>query len=109
MNNPQVVCLCGSTRYWEWFRDQRLKLTLEGYIVLTIGSDSPDEMIVAHPSTPEGRLIKAKLDILHLRKIDLANGILVLNVNGYIGESTEREIEYARSTGKWIEYLEPPQ
>ena len=50
---------------------------------------------------------KRMLDDLHLRKIDLADEILVLNVGGYIGESTRREIEYAKSKMKGIRFLEP--
>lgn len=48
------------------------------------------------------------LDDMHLRKIDLADEIFVINVGGYIGESTRREIEYAEDTGKKINYLEKP-
>lgn len=104
---PNVVCLCGSTKFWEQFRDQGLRLTLEGVIVLSIGISAPDSITFANPDSPETRKIKAKLDILHLRKIDMSDEILVLNVGGYVGESTEREIEYATSLGKAVEYLEP--
>jgi hypothetical protein len=103
---PLVVCLCGSTRFWEAFRDEGLRLTLEGKIVLSIGIAAPDSITFANPDSPETRLIKSRLDVLHFRKIDLADEILVLNVGGYIGESTEREIAYAESTGKVIQYLE---
>lgn len=51
--------------------------------------------------------VKEQLDELHLRKIDLADAILVVNRNGYIGESTAREILYARWTGKPVNYWEP--
>ena len=44
---------------------------------------------------------------MHLRKIDLADEIFVINVGGYIGESTRREITYAEKTGKKVNYLEP--
>ena len=54
------------------------------------------------------RATKAKLDDLHKRKIDIADEILVLNVNGYIGESTRSEIEYAKAHGKRVRYLESP-
>ena len=47
------------------------------------------------------------MDELHLRKIDLADRVLVVNVGGYIGDSTKREIEYATATGKPIAYLFP--
>ena len=49
---------------------------------------------------------KEMLDDMHKRKIDLADEIFVINVGGYIGESTKSEIEYAKSMGKKINYLE---
>jgi cell division protein FtsB len=54
--------------------------------------------------TPED---KQRLDELHKRKIDLADEVLILNVGGYIGESTKSELEYARANGKTIRFLEP--
>lgn len=103
---PEIVCLCGSTRFWKMFRDVGLKLTLQGKIVLSIGICAPDSKILAHPNSPHGKLQKRKLDELHKRKIDLADTVMILNVNGYIGESTRSEIEYARTRGKTIQYLE---
>ena len=50
---------------------------------------------------------KAMLDDMHKRKIDMADSIYVINVGGYIGESTRSEIEYAKEHGKGVEYLEP--
>jgi hypothetical protein len=49
---------------------------------------------------------KVMLDELHKRKIDLADYVLVLNVGGYVGQSTRGEIDYALSHGKPVEYLE---
>ena len=49
---------------------------------------------------------KEMLDDMHLRKIDMADEIFVINVDGYIGESTRREIAYAVKTGKKVNYLE---
>ena len=49
---------------------------------------------------------KAILDDMHKRKIDMADSIYVINVGGYIGDSTESEIAYAEATGKKVEYLE---
>ena len=46
------------------------------------------------------------LDDMHKRKIDMAYGIYVINVGGYIGQSTRSEIEYARSQRKSVEFLE---
>lgn len=103
---PPVVCLCGSTRFVDEFNDQRVKLTYDGQIVLSIEivttqtrADDPQH------ADPE---LKARLDQLHLRKIDLADYILVLNVGGYIGSSTQAEIRYAHATGKPVHYLESP-
>ena len=78
------------------------RLTLEGYIVISVGlfGHSGDNE-VWQPGTKE------MLDDMHLRKIDLADGIFVINVGGYIGESTKREIAYAEKTGKTVKYLEP--
>lgn len=47
------------------------------------------------------------LDMLHLRKIDLADRVLVINPGGYIGESTSREIAYARANGKPVSFTDP--
>jgi hypothetical protein len=101
---PRVVCLCGSTRFMRSFQDANLRETLAGKIVLTMGCDtkSDDDLVKAGVA-----LNKEALDTLHLAKIDLADEILVLNVGGHIGESTRREIEYARLEGVIIRYLEP--
>ena len=49
---------------------------------------------------------KIMLDDMHKRKIDMADEIFVINVDGYIGDSTRSEIEYAKQTGKMVRYLE---
>ena len=46
------------------------------------------------------------LDDMHKRKIDMADEIFVINVGGYIGESTRNEIAYAKSQGICVRYLE---
>ncbi len=101
---PIIVCLCGSTRFIDTFKEAARRETLAGKIVLTV-SDIITYNGVTDPqrANPEQ---KAMLDELHLRKIDLAHEILVLNVGGYIGESTSREIQYAQDNGKIIRYLE---
>ena len=104
----KVVCLCGSTRFSESYHKAQLEETLDGSIVLTIGCNMrTDKVIFEH--LPEGKLtaIKEKLDELHLRKIDLADEVIILNVDGYIGKSTQRELEYAKANNKQIRYLEP--
>lgn len=50
---------------------------------------------------------KTALGALHLRKIDLADRVLVVNLGGYVGESTSREIEYAHASGKPVAFTDP--
>ncbi|GLV56333.1 hypothetical protein KDH_31740 [Dictyobacter sp. S3.2.2.5] len=99
---PTIVCLCGSTRFSDAFKKANLQETLAGKIVLSIGCDFQSDDALG--LTEED---KARLDILHLRKIDIADEILVLNVGDYIGQSTSREIAYARERGISIRWLEP--
>ena len=77
------------------------RLTLEGNIVISVGlfGHSGDEEVWT-----EGT--KAMLDDMHKRKIDMADEIFVINVGGYIGESTRCEIAYAKSQGIVVRYLE---
>lgn len=105
---PAIVCLCGSTKFWRVFQRQSLRLTLEGKIVLSIGAASgTDDEHFGNLPRSEYDAAKSMLDELHLRKIDLADEVLILNVGGYIGESTARELAYAIASGKIVSYLEP--
>lgn len=101
---PPIVCLCGSTRFMNAFHEAGWYFTLKGYIVLSVGVCKHAE---DHGGEALGPDVAARLDELHLRKIDLADTVFVLNVDGYIGESTRREIEYATQCRKPIAYLEP--
>lgn len=98
LDRPRIICLCGSTRFIREFSEHYARLTDEGCIVLTVGRVVPQ-----HEQHLER---KRKLDELHLRKIDLADEVFVINVCGYIGESTSNEITYAEKLGKPIKYLE---
>jgi hypothetical protein len=105
---PTIVCLCGSTRFSAAFHDANLRETLDGKIVLTIGCDMrSDGDLFADLTKGERQRVKELLDELHLRKIDLAAEVLILNVGGYIGESTRRELDYAIAQGKRVRFLEP--
>ena len=97
----KVVTLCGSTRFKEQFMEVQKRLTLEGCIVISVGlfGHSGDEE-VWKPGTKE------MLDDMHKRKINMADEIFVINVDGYIGESTRSEIAYAEKTGKKVRYME---
>lgn len=108
LERPTIVCLCGSTRFYDVFSKLNLEETLAGKIVLSIASDRQTEQrIFDAMNETELEQVKQKLDFLHYQKIDLADEILVVNVNGYVGESTTREILYARENHKSIRWLEP--
>lgn len=100
MARPEIVCLCGSTKFPEAFTKAMREFTLAGDIVLTVGIFGHQEGLDMNGPA------KKMLDELHLRKIDLADYIFVLNVNGYIGESCRNEIRYAQSLQKSVQYLE---
>lgn len=97
----RVVTLCGSTRFKDYFMNVQKTLTLDGYIVISVGlfGDYEDD------EWTEGT--KKMLDDMHKRKIDMADEIFVINVDGYIGDSTRSEIEYAIKAGKGVTYLHP--
>ena len=104
----KVITLCGSTRFKDEFMMAQKRLTLEGNIVISVGlfGHSGDEEV--WENMDEGALTKTKemLDDMHKRKIDMADEIFVINKNGYIGESTRSEIDYAIAHGKEVRYLE---
>ncbi len=104
-----VVTLCGSTRFKEQFMEAQKRLTLEGKIVISVGLFGHSGDSEVWDGMDEGMLSKTKemLDDMHKRKIDMADSIFVINVGGYIGDSTRSEIAYAEAHGKEIEYLEP--
>ena len=97
----KVITLCGSTRFKDQFIEAQKDLTLKGNIVITVG-------LFGHSGDSEALNdeVKAMLDDIHKRKIDMSDEILVINVGGYIGNSTKSEIEYAKAHGKTVRYLE---
>ena len=92
LEDPEIVCLCGSTRFKTEYRAENRRLSLAGKIVLSVGSFGHADDIDL--TTRE----KALVDQLHKRKIDLADRVHIIDVDGYIGRSTRSEIEYARRT-----------
>lgn len=103
-----VITLCGSTRFKNEFIEAQKRLTLEGNIVISVGlfGHSGDNEVWENMSEDTVTKTKEMLDDMHKRKIDMADEIFVINVGGYIGDSTKSEIEYAKATGKGIKYLE---
>jgi hypothetical protein len=128
---PKIVVLCGSTRFYQQFQRANYEETMKGNIVLSVGfylhasekahgetwgCTVPFSGITSGTNTSEkahgetwGCTAEQKiaLDELHKRKIDLADEVLVLNIGGYIGDSTRSEIEYAKSVRTPIRYQEP--
>jgi hypothetical protein len=100
-DRPEIACICGSTRFVDEMRAANRDLTFAGVIVVAAGAflRAEDQLITGEQ--------KAALDALHLRKIDLADRVLVVNPGGYIGESTRKEIAYAQATGKPISFTDP--
>lgn len=95
----KVVTLCGSVRFWNKIQEMSERLELEnGYVVLGIIPHVMDKDLTEYE--------KDTLGELHRIKIDLSDAIFVVNVDGYIGESVKKEIEYAKQKGKEIIYLE---
>jgi hypothetical protein len=121
---PTITVLCGSTRYADAYREANRSETLAGRIVLSVGLLGHQEGLDMNGP------VKEMLDKLHLRKVELADAILVLDCDDwtcsvcgqrqsmkpshccgadlsygpYVGISTSREIEHARSLGKNIRF-----
>ena len=78
IQNYKIVTLCGSTRFKEQFLETQKRLTLEGCIVISVG-------LFGHAGDDDVWKpgVKEMLDDMHLRKIDLADEIFVINVGGW--------------------------
>lgn len=100
---PEVITLCGSTRFRAEFDAADEQLTLSGFIVLRPGVWGHGRPVALDPAA------KAELDRLHLAKIDMSDRVVVICPDRYIGESTLREIMHATKVGKVIEYREAKQ
>jgi len=94
-----VVTLRGSMRFGEEIERLAAELTLAGHVVLAPAA--------LDPATDLDDEQRERLGRVHLRKVEMADEVLVVNVGGYVGESTVREIEHARSRGIAVSFLEP--
>ena len=98
-----IITLCGSLKFESLFHDWNERLTLEGYIVISVA------VYPSQKSNDKGWYTESEkqiLDLVHLAKIDASDAIVVLNKDDYIGFSTQREIDWADMRGKEIYYLE---
>jgi hypothetical protein len=100
IGNYKIITLCGSTKFKDVFIQTEKWLTLQGNIVISVGlfGHSGDDEVWTDNT-------KEMLDDMHKRKIDMSDEIFVINVDGYIGESTKSEIKYAKKRGKKVNYL----
>ena len=99
-NKYNIITLCGSIKFKNEFMKIQEKFTLEGNIVFTpnfFNNIKKEEISLD---------TKKMLDEMHKQKIEMSDEIYVINCGGYIGESTKSEIEYAKTKGKKISYLE---
>ena len=99
MGNVKTVTICGSMKFMREMMKIAEKLELvDGYVVIqcVYGNNFKDY-------TKEEKEILRKL---HFKKIEISDAIYVVNVGGYIGNDTLKEIEYAKSLGKEILFLE---
>lgn len=93
----QIVCLCGSGRFFNEILQQAAELTLRGYIVLQPNFNTKGERVIRP-------IDKDQLDALHLDKIDMSNEVLIVCPGGYMGTSTAREMFYAKRRGKAVAF-----
>ncbi len=98
-NKYNIITLCGSIKFKNEFMKVQEELTLKGNIVFTPNffNNTKNEIDTE---------TKQMLDEMHRQKIDMSDEIYVINFGGYIGQSTKSEIEYAKTNGKKISYLE---
>ena len=99
-----IITLCGSTRFKDEFLAVQRDLTLQGHIVISVG-------LFGHADNEELTMEeKIRLDNLHKEKINMSDAIFVINKDGYIGESTYSEIDWATRMKKQVFFLtEPPK
>ncbi len=102
---PKIVTLCGSTRFIAEMAVIAWTMEKEGAIVLGLHL-LPESYTQQRDHQAEFEGIKERMDALHLSKIEISDEILVVNIGGYIGESTKSEIQHARRLGKVIKYWE---
>lgn len=102
MQEENVVCICGSTRFKSKMMDVAERMTMEGWVVLMPNVfGHADDIDLSEED-------KEKLDELHKVKIRMADRVVVVNPDGYIGESTSEEIKFAEDIGRPVEYMETP-
>ena len=106
LERPHIITMCGSTRFTREMLREAWRLTKAGNIVIHWNILEGDAAF-AHGAEKEGGNIKDIIDALYLHKVAMADEVRILNVGGYVGESTRNELAHARKLGKEISWLEP--
>ncbi len=102
--DAKVITLCGSTKFEAEFAEVNQRLTMEGWVVISLGMFSlPD--LPDYDWTVDSSDLKGRLRGVHFQKIRMADEVYIVDPGGYLGESTRQEIAYAESLGKPIRYL----
>jgi hypothetical protein len=106
----KIITLCGSTKFYEETEKVATMLSKNGYLVLKTSfySQSRDKDLFDSMTPQEQNELVDRFVHEHCMMIYMSSGIYVINPNGYIGESTKKEIEYAKSLGKFVMYMEAP-
>ncbi len=99
MKKAKVITICGSFKFIPQIMQEAERLTLEGNCVLSMIYTTKDKESYSDKDYK-------MMGELHFQKIEMSDAIFVVNVEGYIGESTKKEIEYAKSLNKEVMYLE---
>ena len=95
-----VVAMIGSTRFQNTFIEKCWELSAKGFVV-TLPNFRPATQMAKGFDIPE-----EILEDIGFKRIDMADKVYVVNEDGYIGDSTRKEIAYAKSIGKNIKYME---
>ena len=93
----KIITLCGSLKFQKEMMIVAEKMSLDGNCILT-----PVYPAIENCARTDEQLKKLKDE--HFKRIELSDAILVINVNNYIGNSTNLEIEYAKKLDKEIIY-----
>jgi len=100
---PATICLCGSTRFTDAMLITQWEFAKKGHVVL--GWHVLPDSYSSGANVAEEEGVKEIIDEVHKRKIDIADEVFVINIDGYIGESTRSEIDYAIEHSKPVNYL----
>lgn len=107
-SKPKIVVMCGSSRHIEvmavcgWLIEKNEQAAVMGLHLLPGWYSCSEIRIASHLAEAEG--VAEQMDALHLRKIEMADEVFVVNLDHYVGESTRREVEHAKSLGKPIRW-----